>query len=396
MPACQGAVCDDFHRTVRKRYQDEYPGPVFGIPETVLGEVANGARTRTGPGQSVNEIGGPPDHDLESATISFNPVHELEPSSQSVCAARCLDEGAEKLKPDATEPTCFRGHPAARSSAKQIGVNLGVQTEGSHEDCDRSDAHWDCEGGKCCLDTCEAHSDLRRVKVLEDTDGRARWNGQVLVITDNHQGLGGVGRRNPWARDGCAVDLQNDVIRIQLSSCKEASMSRSTNDRWYLSFGANPGSMPGQRDFARLETQSGALVLRMEPPKALVARRAVEEGQLAKEFVDNARLAAAGKDTFNALKKLLDVALAAGINPDAPAIKDALEAIAKAAPPRFEVRHESSERVLFEGTKEECGTFLRRTEGLATSFLTVFGGFSIEAKAPELSKDLEAGPAPAM
>jgi hypothetical protein len=173
-------------------------------------------------------------------------------------------------------------------------------------------------------------------------------------------------------------------------------MSRSTNDRWYLSFGANPGSMPGQRDFARLETQSGALVLRMEPPKALVARRAVEEGQLAKEFVDNARLAAAGKDTFNALKKLLDVALAAGINPDAPAIKDALEAIAKAAPPRFEVRHESSERVLFEGTKEECGTFLRRTEGLATSFLTVFGGFSIEAKAPELSKDLEAGPAPAM
>ncbi|MGY3581896.1 hypothetical protein ACVIGB_000032 [Bradyrhizobium sp. USDA 4341] len=173
-------------------------------------------------------------------------------------------------------------------------------------------------------------------------------------------------------------------------------MSRSTEERWYLSFGANPGNMPGKKDFARVETQSGALILRMEPPKALVARRAIEERKLAEEFVGNARLAASGKDSFNALKKLLDAALAAGINPNAPAVREALDVIAKADPPRFQVRHESSDRVLYEGTNEECHYFLRISQGVTAEFATVFGGFRIQREASVLEQDLEPGRAPGM
>ena len=163
-------------------------------------------------------------------------------------------------------------------------------------------------------------------------------------------------------------------------------------------FGAEPGNPRATRDFARVQTTTGALIMRLEPPKGLAGRRAAEEVELAKDFEDNARLAAAGKDTFKALKKLLDAALAAGIDPDSPAVKEALGAITKADPPRFEVHHEGSDQPMFEGTNDECHYFLMRIQGQSTHFATAFGGFSIEPKrfAPQQEQEMEAGPAPAM
>lgn len=168
-----------------------------------------------------------------------------------------------------------------------------------------------------------------------------------------------------------------------------------TEKTWSVFFGNNPGNPLGKKDFARIQAASGALIMKVEPPKGLVGRRAAEEVELAGQFEDNVRVAAAGNDLFKSLQKLLDASLAVGLDPASPAVREAVAALQKANPPRCEVLHEGQS--IFEGTHDECHFYLMRLQGgQSVEMSTAFGEFKIAAKSPDVAIEMEAGPAPAM
>jgi hypothetical protein len=159
-----------------------------------------------------------------------------------------------------------------------------------------------------------------------------------------------------------------------------------TDETWFTYFHAGKGKSRGSKDTATIQTTTGEVIMSVEP--SLGFRVGPQTEEVRESFEDNARLAGAAREMFAALRPLVQLAIDAGVSADAPAIKNALDAIEKAQPTKWDVLHDGAAR--YRGTHNECWEFIMNSQGQSVDYAIKHGNWAIERA--ELTPDVDAAP----
>jgi hypothetical protein len=165
-----------------------------------------------------------------------------------------------------------------------------------------------------------------------------------------------------------------------------------TDESWFTYFHRDQANPRGSKDGATFQTTNGAVMMEITPASPFRKSHPNTE-KLRTEFEDNVRMAGAAREMFVSLKHLVQAAIDAGMPMDTPAIRNALVAIERAAPYKYDVVHDGLKK--YRGTHDECFRYIMDSQGQSVDYAINYGGWGIE---PPAATDpaADAAPAPRM